>query len=187
MLVNEASIPEWYAILYPYVIFPLIHGTVITTVYTVVVLSFERLHAICSPLTHEPYFWPYFLMILSSPFSFIVPLFFHHYLEHDKTGHIIGFSPGLIDQNKIYKIYWESGILVIGSIIPMVLLIRNNIIIYSKLRNTSKIKRNKTAVVLFATVMVFFICHSFRYVVTGFIFFNPITIPQKNYCAKQGR
>ena len=90
LLADEESKPEWYSVLYPYVIYPLSHGTVLLTVYTVVVLSFERLHAICSPLTHEPYFWPYFLMVLSSPITLVVPIFFHYHLDYDQVGNIKG-------------------------------------------------------------------------------------------------
>ena len=92
-----------------------------------------------------------------------------------------------MDQNEVYKIYWESGVLVIGSVIPMIVLIRNNVIIYWNLSNTCKVKRNKTVIVLFATVLVFFICHSSRYMVTSFVFYNPITIDQKKHCANLGR
>ena len=177
--------PVWYSISYPFIIHPLIYGTVIPTVYTVVVLSFERLHAICSPLTHEPYFWPYFLMILSSPFTTIIPIFFKFHLDYDESGDIIGYSPAI--DNEVYKIYWQAGALILGTVIPMSLLIRNNYIILRSLQNTCRIKRNKTAIVLFVTVAVFLVCHAFRFVVTCFIFYNPITLAQTEYCENQGR
>ena len=46
----------------------------------------------------------------------------------------------------------------IGSIIPMVLIIRNNVLIYLNLRDTRQIERNKTAAVLCVTLLVFSIC-----------------------------
>ena len=94
LLKNEETKPIWYSILYPYVIYPLLYVTALTSIYTVVVLSFERLHALTSPLTHEPHFWPYFLMILSSPICFIIPFFFIFHLDYDVNGSIIGYSRG---------------------------------------------------------------------------------------------
>ena len=94
---------------------------------------------------------------------------------------------GLIDQSVVYKIYWEAGILLIGSLMPTILLIRNSILIIRSLQNTCKKKRNKTVYVLFATIAVFIVCHCFRYVTAGFIFFNPITNGQTEYCIKQGK
>lgn len=89
----------WYHICYPFIIYPLQHYALMATVYTVVVLSLERLHAICSPLTHEPYFWPYFLMILAYPFILIFPELFNFKLDYDEFGTIIGFSFGKPSKN----------------------------------------------------------------------------------------
>ena len=55
------------------------------TIYTIVVISFERLHAICSPLTHIPIFWPYFITIIFYSITLIIPLFFHYKEEEDKA------------------------------------------------------------------------------------------------------
>ena len=89
----------WYAICYPFIIYPLQHYALMATVYIVAVLSLERLHAICSPLTHEPYFWPYFLMILIYPFTLIFPELFHFKLDYDEFGTITGFSLGKHSKN----------------------------------------------------------------------------------------
>ena len=66
---------------------------------------------------------------------------------------------GLFNLNSGYKIFWITGYLVIFSLIPMIVIIRNNIIILLELQSTSKMKREKTAMVLFATVTVFLVCH----------------------------
>ena len=89
---------------------------------------------------------------------------------------------GLFNLNSGYKIFWITGYLVIFSLIPMIVIIRNNIIILLELQSTSKMKREKTAMVLFATVTVFLVCHALRFVETGMIIWNPITKFQTEYC-----
>ena len=69
----------------------------------------------------------------------------------------------------------------------MVLLIRNNVMIYLNLRETRTIERNKTAIVLFVTVLVFFICHLSRFVMTIFDLIYPFNLEHETFCAKQGR
>ena len=75
----------------------------------------------------------------------------------------------------------------IFSLIPMIVIIRNNIIILLELQSTSKMKREKTAMVLFATVTVFLVCHALRFVETGMIIWNPITKFQTEYCGTLNR
>ena len=94
---------------------------------------------------------------------------------------------GLFNINSGYKIFWITGYLVIFSLIPMIVIIRNNIIILLELQSTSKIKREKTAMVLFATVTVFLVCHALRFVETGMIIWNPITKFQTEYCGTLNR
>ena len=94
---------------------------------------------------------------------------------------------GLFNLNGGYKIFWITGYLVIFSLIPMIVIIRNNIIILLELQSTSKMKREKTAMVLFATVTVFLVCHALRFVETGMIIWNPITKFQTEYCGTLNR
>ena len=69
----------------------------------------------------------------------------------------------------------------------MVLLIRNNIMIYLNLRETNEVERNKTAVILFVTVLVFFICQFPHCVITIFEFIYPIRVDHHLFCAAKGR
>ena len=94
---------------------------------------------------------------------------------------------GLYNLNGDFKIFWITGYLVFFSLIPMIVIIRNNIIILLELQSTSKMKREKTAMVLFATVTVFLVCHAFRFVETGMIIWNPITKFQTEYCGTLNR
>ena len=104
----------WCAIIPIYLIYPASHAAIMMTIYTVVVLSFERLHAICSPLTHIPKFWPYFITILFSSITMIIPLFFHHQLVHDDNGSIT-FTDCVCKLNVIYNITFHTGVLIIGN------------------------------------------------------------------------
>ena len=206
----------WCAIIGPYLIYPTGHAAIMMAFYTIVVLSFERRHAICAPLTHVPKFWPYFITIVFSSITMTIPLYSHYQLVHDEYGNIT-VTDCVCKLNVIYNIYFNAGLLVIGtysykslydiinpfkhglydfkmflkpllgSIIPMVLLIRNNVMIYLNLRKTKQIERNKTAVVLFATVLVFFICHIIRFVITTYEFIYPFRLEQELFCDKMGR
>ena len=75
----------------------------------------------------------------------------------------------------------------IFSLIPMIVIIRNNIIILFELQSTSKMKREKTAMVLFVTVLVFLVCHALRFVTIGITIWNPITKFQTEYCGTLNR
>ena len=73
----------------------------------------------------------------------------------------------------------------------MVLIIRNNAIIYFNLRDTREIERNKTAVVLCVTVLVFSICRIPHFVTTIFELFYPaeehITEDHQKFCDTERR
>ena len=182
------------------------------TIYTIVVLSFERLHAICSPLTHIPIFWPYLITIVFSSITITIPLFFHYQLVYDKVGNVfVTVNP--MYENEVYNTYFHSTVLVIGNklkmfcdlinmkcnmltvflktplgtVLPMVILIRNKIKICLCLRETNQILMEKTWKVLCATVLVFFVCHSFRYVITIFEFIYPLREDHGRFCAAKGR
>ena len=75
----------------------------------------------------------------------------------------------------------------IGSVIPMVLLIRNNALIYLNLREANQVERNKTALILFLTVLVFFVCQFPHIVITIFEFVYPIRQDHQIFCVKKGR
>ena len=84
------------------------------TIYTIVVLSFERRHAICAPLTHVPKFWPYFVTIVFSSITMTIPLYSHYQLVHDEDGNIT-VTDCVCKLNVIYNIYFNAGLLVIGT------------------------------------------------------------------------
>ena len=110
-LCEEKSL--WCAIIEPYLIYPIGYAGIMMTIYTIVVLSFERLHAICSPLTHIPTFWPYFITIVFYSITLIIPLFFHYQLIYDKTGTVtVTVNP--MYENPIYNTCFHSAELVIG-------------------------------------------------------------------------
>ena len=103
----------WCAIISPYLMYPTGRAAIMMAFYTIVVLSFERLHAICSPLTHIPIFWPYFITIVFYSITLIIPLFFHYQLIYDKTGTVtVTVNP--MYENPIYNTCFHSAELVIG-------------------------------------------------------------------------
>ena len=105
----------WCAIIIPYLIYPTGHAAIMMTIYTIVVLSFERLHAICSPLTHIPIFWPYLITIFFSAITIVIPLFFHYQLVFDEDGSVsITVNP--MYENETYNTYFHAGVLIIGNL-----------------------------------------------------------------------
>ena len=104
----------WCAIIHPYLIYPTGHAAIMMTIYTIVVLSFERRHAICSPLTHVPIFWPYFITIVFSSITMTIPLYSHYQLVYDEDGNVT-VTDCVCKLNVIYNIYFNAGILVIGT------------------------------------------------------------------------
>ena len=112
MLCEEKTV--WCAIISPYLIYPTGHAAIMMTIYTIVVLSFERLHAICTPLTHIPIFWPYLITIIFSSVTIIIPLFFHYRLVYDEVGNVsVTVNP--MYENEVYNTYFHSTVLVIGN------------------------------------------------------------------------
>ena len=106
----------WCAIIEPYLIYPIGHATIMMAFYTIVVLSFERLHAICSPLTHIPIFWPYLITIIFSSITVVIPLFFHYQLAYTEDGNVyIAINP--MYENEIYNTYFHVGVLMIGNLV----------------------------------------------------------------------
>ena len=106
----------WCAIIPIYLIYPASHAAIMMTIYTVVVLSFERLHAICSPLTHIPIFWPYLITIIFSSITVIIPLFFHYQLVFDEDENVfITVNP--MYEDEIYNTYFHAGVLMIGNLV----------------------------------------------------------------------
>ena len=84
------------------------------TIYTIVVLSFERLHAICSPLTHVPIFWPYLITIIFYSITLIIPLFFHYQLDINEVGDVTEtLNPTY--ENAIYDGCFHAGVLLLGN------------------------------------------------------------------------
>ena len=73
----------------------------------------------------------------------------------------------------------------------MVLIIRNNVIIYLNLRDTRQIERNKTAAVLCVTLLVFSICRIPHIVINIFelIYLTEehITEDHQRFCDTEGR
>ena len=59
--------------------------------------------------------------------------------------------------------------------------------IYLNLRKTNQIEKNKTAAVLFATVLVFIFCHSIRFVITIFQVIYPFRLDQEVFCSQNDR
>ena len=103
----------WCAIIGPYLVYPTGHAAIMMAFYTIVVLSFERLHAICSPLTHIPLFWPYLITIIFSSITVIIPLFFHYQLVFDEGENVyITINP--MYENDIYNTYFHAAVLMIG-------------------------------------------------------------------------
>ena len=73
----------------------------------------------------------------------------------------------------------------------MVLIIRNNVLIYLNLRDTRQIERNKTAAVLCVTLLVFSICRIPHIAINIFELFylteEHITEDHQSFCEKEGR
>ena len=93
---------------------PIGYAVFTMTIYTIVVISFERLHAICSPLTHIPIFWPYLITIIFYSFTLIIPLFFHYKEEYDKAGDKTRGNP--MYEELIYDTCFHSGLLLLGNV-----------------------------------------------------------------------
>ena len=101
-------------IIHPY-LYPVCYGAFTMTIYTIVVLSFERLHAICSPLTHVPIFWPYLITIIFYSITLVIPLFFHYREEYDKTRDE-GTRGNPMYEELIYDTCFHSGLLLLGNL-----------------------------------------------------------------------
>ena len=100
-------------IIHPY-LYPVCYGAFTMTIYTIVVLSFERLHAICSPLTHVPIFWPYLITIIFYSITLIIPLFFHYQLDINEVGDVTEtLNPTY--ENAIYDGSFHAGVLLLGN------------------------------------------------------------------------
>ena len=110
-LCEEKSV--WCAIIEPFLLYPIGYAAIMMTIYTIVVLSFERLHAICSPLTHIPIFWPYFITIVFYSITLMIPLFFHYQLVYDEGGNVTA-TVNPMYENPIYNTCFHSAVLVIG-------------------------------------------------------------------------
>ena len=110
-LCEEKSV--WCAIIEPFLLYPIGYAAIMMTIYTIVVLSFERLHAICSPLTHIPIFWPYFVTIVFYSITLMIPLFFHYQLVYDEAGNVTA-TVNPMYENPIYNTCFHSAVLVIG-------------------------------------------------------------------------
>ena len=106
----------WCAIISPYLIYPTGHAAIMMAFYTIVVLSFERLHAICSPLKHIPLFWPYLITIIFSSITVIIPLFFHYQLVFDEDENVYVTNNPMYE-NDIYNTYFHAGVLMIGNLV----------------------------------------------------------------------
>ena len=105
----------WCAIISPYLIYPTGHAAIMMAFYTIVVLSFERLHAICSPLTHIPIFWPYLITIMFYSINLIIPLFFHYKEEYDKAKDKVTRGNPMYEE-LIYDTCFHSGLLLLGNL-----------------------------------------------------------------------
>ena len=94
---------------------PIGYAVFTMTIYTIVVISFERLHAICSPLTHIPIFWPYLITIIFYSITLMIPLFFHYREEYDKTRDKETRGNPMYEE-LIYDTCFHSGLLLLGNL-----------------------------------------------------------------------
>ena len=56
--------PYWYRMLYPYMLHPLKHIALTSSIFMVVAISAERHRAIVDPLNHRATFWPYLFWVV---------------------------------------------------------------------------------------------------------------------------
>ena len=112
MLCEEKTL--WCAIIHSYIIYPIWYATFTMTIYTIVALSFERLHAICSPLTHIPIFWPYLITSIFYSMTLTIPLFFHYKLEYDEAGEVAATKSPMYE-SRIYDTCFHSGVVLLGN------------------------------------------------------------------------
>ena len=197
--------PYWYILMFPYGFYPLRHSLFFATIYMVVALSAERYQAFCYPFQHKPKFWPYFFLVISTTgtwskfhniwhlflickiiFHFLtvtlgISLFFHYEFVFDQE-EIVNYSSTALNFDPRYKIPKEWFSTITYSILPFFLISIFNFRIYLQLRTMKDSAKYKSAKVLFLLVLVLLFCHSFRIVTTSFVFFNPITEAQTEFC-----
>ena len=104
----------------------------------VIVVSIERLYAVCSPFIHNTRCSHYFLAAVFFSVTSNLPWFFQYKYDYDQKGNISGYTYTFLFLDKTFHDFWIYWQLVVHALIPFNLLIFLNFMIFLKLKSSSK-------------------------------------------------
>ena len=134
--------PQWFIVIFPYVLWPLGNIAITASVLMVVAVSTERYLAICRPLQYKPSPGFYVTLVMLISVAVNTGKFLEYKLVYVEEDNYYYFSQTFLMADERYIVfsrYWTE-IIVIG-ILPLVALILLNYGIYSKIRKSTKFRK----------------------------------------------